>query len=283
MKECNLYKPYKNIVMCTACPNNCIISDGKTGLCGVRKNINGKLFLLVNEFPVAMHVDPIEKKPLYKFMPNTKTFSFGTIGCNLRCAFCQNYDISQERSILGQKYTAEKIVGLALQNGCKSISYTYNEPTIFIEFVKEVATLAKKAGLKNIMVTNGYFTKEALNFIAPDIDAMNIDLKSFSDDFYVKQSGAKLKHVLDSIKRVHKKKIHIEITTLIIPRENDSKEELESIAKFIASVDKNIPWHISRFYPMYKMKDRKHTDIKSLEKAYNIGKKYLEHVYLGNI
>ncbi|MDD4983345.1 MAG: AmmeMemoRadiSam system radical SAM enzyme [Candidatus ainarchaeum sp.] len=283
MKECILYKPYKGKVQCLACANKCVISDGKTGLCGVRKNLKNKLYLLVYGKPVAVHVDPIEKKPLYHFLPNTKTFSFGTVGCNFKCKFCQNADISQEKTIMGQKYTVKKIVELALESGCKSISYTYNEPTIFIEFVKDVAELAHKNGLKNILVTNGYFTKKSLDFIAPYIDAMNIDLKSFSNDFYLKHSGTKLKPVLDSIKRVHKKGIHIELTTLLIPGENDSKKELENIAKFIASVDKNIPWHISRFFPMYKMLNKSPTELQSLKEAEKIGKKYLKYVYLGNI
>jgi len=283
MKECILYKPYKNQIRCIACVNRCVIANGNVGLCGVRKNLDNKLFLLVNEKPIAIQVDPIEKKPLYHFLPNTKTFSFGTVGCNFRCKFCQNYNISQERKILGEKYTAKEIVDLALKNNCKSISYTYNEPTIFIEFVKDVAVLAHKKSLKNILITNGYFTKECLDFIGPCIDAMNIDLKSFSNKFYQEHSGTRLKPVLDSIKRAYKKGIHIELTTLLIPGENDSKKELESIARFIASVDKSIPWHISRFFPMYKMKDKDPTGLKTLKEAKKIGKKYLKFVYLGNV
>ena len=287
-KEAVLYKQEKGMVRCTACAHRCLIPDGKTGICNVRKNINGKLYLLVYGKVAAKHIDPIEKKPLYNFMPHTKTFSIGTFGCNFKCDFCQNADISQFKEffgdkILGEKITPEKIVEEAIKTKCESIAYTYNEPAIFIEFVKDTAKIAKKKKLKNILVTNGYFTEESLNYIKDYIDAMNIDLKSFSDDFYKKYCKARLQPVLDTIKRVSKTKIHIEITTLIIPGLNDSEQELEKIVKFISSLDKNIPWHISRFFPHYKMMNRPITPIKTLEKAHEIGKKYLKYVYIGNV
>ena len=287
MKECVLYKKEGNNVRCQACAHECLISKDKTGICGVRKNINGKLYLLVYGKVAAKHIDPIEKKPLYHFLPKTFSYSIGTFGCNFRCDWCQNYDIAQFRGfydkILGEEITSKKIVEEAIENKCESISYTYNEPVIFIEFVKDTAKIAKKKKLKNIMVTNGYFTKESLDFISDYIDAMNIDLKSFSDALYKKYCGAKLQPVLDTIKRAHKKGIWIEITTLIIPGLNDSEKELEQIAKFISDIDKNIPWHISRFFPHYKMTDKPVTPIQTLEKAEKIGKKYLKYVYLGNV
>lgn len=286
MRECILYKKEKGkkgFVRCIACAHRCLISEGKTGICGVRKNINGKLYLLVYGKVVAMHIDPIEKKPLYHFLPGSYAFSIGTVGCNFRCDFCQNWDISQVREIVGKEITPKEIIDEALKTKCKSIAYTYNEPTIFIEFVKDCAVLSKKKGLKNVLVTNGYMTEECLDFIAPYVNAMNIDLKSFNDKYYSKYCGGKLQPVLDIIKKVYEKGIHLEITTLIIPGLNDSSLELEQIAKFIAEIDKNIPWHISRFFPMYKMKDKEITPIESLKKAEKIGKKYLNYVYVGNI
>jgi pyruvate formate lyase activating enzyme len=282
-KECSLYKKQGDSLRCTACAHRCIISKGKTGICGVRKNIDGKLYLLVYGKVIAKHVDPIEKKPLYHFLPGTQAFSVGTIGCNFRCGFCQNFDISQLKDVVGREISPSQIVKEAIQNKCKSIAYTYNEPTIFIEFVKDIAVLAKKKGLKNILVSNGYETKECIDFIAPFIDAMNLDLKSFSDKFYMKQCKAKLDPVLETIKYAHKKGIWIEITTLLIPNENDSKKEIENIAKFIAGIDKNIPWHISRFFPMFQMTKKEPTEIKKIKQAYEIGKKYLNHVYIGNV
>lgn len=287
MKECVLYKKESDgKVRCLACTHKCIISRGKTGICGVRENCDGKLFLLVYGLPVSQAVDPIEKKPLYHFLPGTFTYSFGTVGCNFRCGFCQNYEISQIKEVFGKYSTPKMIIENAIKNNCKSISYTYNEPVIFAEFVKDTAIEAHKYKLKNVMVTNGYMSKECLEFLTKPkklIDAMNIDLKSFSENFYIKNCGAKLKPVLETINLAHKKKIHIEITTLLIPGENDSEKEIEKIARFIASVDKNIPWHISRFFPKYKMMDKKFTELSSLKKAEEIGRKYLKYVYIGNV
>jgi len=286
MKECDLYEKTENGVRCLACSHKCKIFNGNVGICGVRKNIDGKLFLLVYERLVSMAIDPIEKKPLYKFLPGSKALSIGTMGCNFRCLNCQNFDISQaprEGFVFDDEVSCRDIVKQAILSGCKSIAYTYNEPTIFIEFVKEVSKLAKEKGLKNIWVTNGYMSKQAFEYIKEYVDAMNIDLKSFKDETYKKICGGKLQPVLDTIKRVHGAGIHLEITTLLIPGINDSEGELEKIAKFIASVDKNIVWHISRFFPMYKMKDKPVTDMNKLELAYKIGKKYLNNVYLGNV
>lgn len=284
MKECLLYKKLlENKVQCIACNHRCVISDGKRGICGVRENVDGKLQLLVYGLIISENVDPIEKKPLYRFLPKTRTYSIGTVGCNFKCDFCQNYEISQLKKIVGKETTPEEIVERAIKTGCKSISYTYNEPTIFAEFVKDTAVLARKVGLKNILVTNGYMTKEFMEFVGKYIDAMNIDLKSFDENFYNKVCKAKLKPVLETIKLAHKMKIHIEITTLIIPNENDSIGELDEIAKFISNIDKKIPWHISRFFPMYNMNNKEKTSFDILKEAERIGKKYLNNVYLGNV
>jgi len=287
MKEAVLYKKEKNgKVRCLACAHKCLVNKGITGVCGVRRNVDGKLMLLVYGKVASMNVDPIEKKPLYLFMPRTTSFSVGTIGCNFRCDWCQNYDISQvskEGIIIGKDVTKEKIVSEAIAAGCKSISYTYNDPIIFVEFVKDVAKLAHEKGLKNVMVTNGYWSKESFDYIADYIDAVNIDLKSFDDKFYNKYCGGKLQPVLDTIKRCHEKGIWVEITTLLIPGLNDDDENLEKIAMFIASLDDGVPWHISRFFPMYKMNNKPVTGMESLNRAYEIGKKYLKHVFLGNV
>jgi len=283
MKECSLYKHEGKNIRCFACSHRCLILRNNVGICGIRKNIDNKLYLLVYGKVVAEHVDPVEKKPLYHFLPRTYAYSIGTVGCNFRCGFCQNYDISQLREAIGVETKPEQIVSRAVKAKCKSIAYTYNEPAIFIEFVKDISILAHKKGLKNILVTNGYFTPESLNYISKYADAMNIDLKSFSEKFYLQNCRARLKPVLDTIILAHKKGIHIEITTLIIPGQNDSDKEFEKIAKFISSIDKNIPWHISRFFPIYKMKNLEPTPRETLDKAYKIGKKYLNYVYIGNI
>lgn len=287
-EECTLYKKEKNNkVQCLACAHKCIISENKTGVCGVRKNIDGKLILLVYGKIAAMHIDPIEKKPLYHFLPNTKSFSIGTVGCNFVCGNCQNFNISQinkedKKMIVGNNYSPEQIINEAIKTGCKSIAYTYNEPIIFSEFIYDTAKLAKNKGLKNIMVTNGYWTKESFDYLKNLIDGVNIDLKG-DDNFYKKICKARLKPVLETIKRCYNHGIHVEITTLLIPNENDSEKQINEIAKFITSVDKNIPWHISRFFPMYKMKNKDITSLETLKKAEKIGKKYLNNVYLSNV
>jgi len=289
LKRCDLFKKEgKNkAVRCLACSQACLIGEGKTGICGVRKNVDGELFLLVYNRISSMNVDPIEKKPLYHFLPGSKAFSLGTVGCNFKCAWCQNFDISQVARggiLFGEKITAEEIVNQALKSGSKSIAYTYNEPAIWAEFVKEIAVLAKKKKLCNVLVTNGYFTRQSLQYLDGLIDAANVDLKSFSDKTYSNYCGAHLKPILNCILEMKKKNIHVEITTLVIPGLNDSEKELKQIANWIAKLDKNIPWHISRFFPMYKMKDKEITPRVTLEKAYEIGKKAgLKYVHLGNL
>jgi pyruvate formate lyase activating enzyme len=289
MGEALFYKPLKNnFVQCRLCPNFCVLKNQEIGKCRVRQNIEGKLFSLSYGKPVSINIDPIAKKPLYHFLPNTFTFSVGMPGCNLSCAWCQNWDLTQ-RDISEfeiKEVLPEKIIEEALNSGCPSISYTYSEPFISYEYVLEIAKLAKKVGLKNILVTNGYVNLEPFKKISGFIDAMNIDLKTFDEKTYKRFCGGKLKPILDTIKLAYKKKIHLELTTLIIPGVNDSEKELKKIAEFIFNVDKKgeIPWHISRFFPMHKMRDREITPISILEKAEKIGLEVgLKYVYRGNI
>ncbi len=254
----------------------------------VRKNISGKLYSLVYGRVISSAIDPIEKKPLYHFMPGSSVYSIGTIGCNFKCSFCQNSDIAFPKEVsedsLGEIISPEEIVENAIYYGCEGIAYTYNEPVIFAEMMIDTAKIAKENGLKNIMVTNGFITEEGFNEIKDCIDAVNIDLKAFTDEFYKKHCFASLQPVLDTIKRAKDYKIHTEITTLIIPGENDSEKEIREIARFIADIDKSMPWHISRFFPMHRLKNKIPTPRETLETAYKIGKEErLENVHLGNI
>lgn len=292
-----LVKKDKNFIKCLACSHYCTIAEGKAGICGVRENSGGELNLLVYGKPCAVHIDPIEKKPFYHFLPGTKILSLGTFGCNLGCGFCQNWDISQisrgaKGAVVGWKNFLEKIdylspeavVKMALENHLPAIAFTYNEPTIWTEYAIDIAKLAKKTGLKCAFVSNGYMSKETCDYIAPYIDAINIDLKSFSDEFYIKICKARLQPVLDNIKRLHKAGVWIEITTLVIPGQNDSPAELKKIAEFIVSVSPEIPWHLSAFYPNYEMENIGPTDIEILAAAKKIGESVgLKYVYLGNI
>jgi len=288
-KEALLYeKLEKNQIHCYLCAHHCKIADTKFGLCQVRQNIGGILYTHVYGRPCAMHVDPIEKKPLNHFLPGSSSFSIATVGCNFRCGFCQNWEISQvsysEGDLAGEEIYPQRIVELALENKCKSISYTYTEPTIFFEYALDCAKLAKEKGLYNNFVTNGYMTKEAVEMIQPYLDAANVDLKFFREDSYRKICAGSLEPVLDSIALMRKLNIWLEITTLVVPGTNDSTEELNDIAKYIAGVDKNIPWHISRFYPNYKFTDEEPTPERILKMAQDLGQKAgLKYVYVGNV
>ena len=286
MEKAVLFKKLKNKeVKCLACSHYCRIGENNKGICGVRKNIGGILYLMVYGKPYSLGIDPIEKKPLFNFLPGSKILSFGTVGCNLQCEFCQNFSMSQEREEYGEnEMTPKQIVDLALKNKTQSIAFTYNEPTVFIEYCYDVAKLAHKNKLKTVFVSNGYESKESLTYISKYLDAINIDLKSFNEKFYLATCKARLQPVLETIKLAHKLKIWVEITTLVIPGKNDSDEELKKIAEFIASVDKSIPWHIIAFHPDYKMVDSHATTSKELLRAYKIGKEAgLKYVYTGNI
>jgi len=276
-------------ILCQACSQGCKLDESEYGICGVRKVENGELKLLVYGLAAAVNIDPIEKKPMYHFLPKSSIFSLGTVGCNFRCSFCQNHDISQypkehQYKIAGQKLPPQTIVELALEKGCKSIAYTYNEPIVFFEYTYDTAKLAHKKGLKNIYVTSGYETHKAIDLLAPYIDGMNIDIKAFTDEFYKEICGARLKPVLEAVKYAYQKGIWIEITTLLIPGKNDSDEEIREIAKFIASIDPTIPWHVSAFHPTYKMLDVPRTPASTLLRAYDIAKEEgLKYIYVGNI
>lgn len=291
MKEAMFYeKLEKGQVRCFLCSHRCLIKDGKRGICAVRENRGGTLYTLVYGKIITRHIDPIEKKPLFHFHPGSSSYSIATVGCNLRCTHCQNYEISQypkERPdvvIPGEEMSPKDIVELAQRSGCLSISYTYTEPTIFFEFAYDTARLAKEKGIKNVFVSNGYTSPEATKMITPYLDANNIDLKSFRDEHYRKACGARLQPVLDTIRLMKESDVWVEITTLIIPSYNDSEEELRQIAEFIKSVSVDIPWHVTQFYPTYKLLDQPRTPIKTLKKAREIGLEVgLKYVYEGNV
>lgn len=295
MKQAVLYKKSgKNRVQCLACNWYCKIEESRTGVCGIRENIKGKLFLLTYGKPFnGLAVDPIEKKPLYHFLPGSEILSFGTIGCNFACEFCQNWEMSQYPRInkeikkeidKTETWMPERIVEYAANQKIPSIAYTYNEPAIFFEYAYDTAKLAHKNGIKNIFVSNGYESEEALIKIYKYIDAINIDLKSFSEVFYTKMCKAKLKPVLENIRRCRQLGIWTEVTTLIIPTLNDSGEELKKCADFLVSVSDAIPWHLSAFHPDYKVNNLPRTPINTLLKAYEIGKKAgLKYIYIGNV
>jgi pyruvate formate lyase activating enzyme len=276
-------------ILCEACAHACKLEEGEYGICGVRRVEEGELKLLVYGLAAAINIDPVEKKPMFHFLPKSSAFSFGTVGCNFSCTFCQNFDISQypkehNHRIVGRELPPQKIVDLALENGCRSIAYTYNEPIVFFEYTYDTAKIAYEKGLKNIYVTSGYETRKAIDLLAPYIDGMNIDIKGFTDEFYKEICGAKLKPVLEAVKYAHERGIWVEITTLLIPNKNDSDEEIRGIAKFIAALDTSIPWHLSAFHPTYKMLDVPRTPEETLLRAYKIGvEEGLKYVYIGNV
>ena len=273
-------------VRCQLCPHNCLIPEGKRGVCGVRENSGGQLYTLSYGRVVALNLDPIEKKPIFHFLPGSQSLSLATPGCNFRCKFCQNWQISQERDrVLSVEFVPpERIVELALRYSAQSISYTYTEPTIFYEYAYDICTLAKEKNLANIFVTNGYINPEPLVALKGLLDCANVDLKAFREETYRSVCGGRLQPVLDTIRLMHDLGIWVEVTTLIVPGMNDSQEELTEIAEFIASVSRDIPWHISAFHPDYQMMDRPPTRMDVLLEAEVIGKKAgLRYVYLGNV
>ncbi|MBU4372935.1 MAG: AmmeMemoRadiSam system radical SAM enzyme [Euryarchaeota archaeon] len=276
-----------NKVKCHVCSHRCTIGEGRLGVCRTRQNKNGKLYTLIYNTVSSEAVDPIEKKPLYHFLPGTKSYSLGTIGCNFRCEHCQNWNISQVtlEEAWTEEITPEDAVKRALATGCKSISWTYNEPAIWHEYTYDSAVLAKKAGLKTIYVTNGYITPEALRRMAPYLDAFRVDIKSFSDDFYRKICGARLAPVLESTKLAKELGMHVETITLIIPTKNDSQEEITQIVRWVRdNLGVDTPMHFTRFHPMYNMSDLSPTPTETLEMAHDIAKKEgMRFVYTGNV
>ena len=290
MKQAMFQEPKEGMkVLCNLCSHRCLIAPGHRGICAVRENRDGTLYSLVYDRIIARNIDPIEKKPLFHFLPGSLSFSLATPGCNFRCKHCQNADISQlprdgGGMVPGEPVSPDEIVEAALRHHCASISYTYTEPTIFFELACDTAKLARKAGLKNVFVTNGYITPEALREISPFLDAANIDLKGFTDEFYKNVCGARLQPVLDSIRLYKELGIWIEITTLVIPGHNDSESELRQIAQFVRSVGEGVPWHVSRFHPTYKLVDQPRTPFETLKRARQIGiDAGLRYVYEGNI
>ncbi|MDO8785459.1 MAG: AmmeMemoRadiSam system radical SAM enzyme [Syntrophales bacterium] len=289
IREAMLYEKMDNgKVKCRLCSHRCMIAPARRGICGVRENREGVLYSLVYGMIIAEHVDPIEKKPLFHIWPGSKSFSIATAGCNFRCPFCQNHEISQmpreKGSIAGRETSPADVVERAVRTGARTISYTYTEPTIFFEFAYDIACIARERGLKNIFVTNGFMTEEALDVIAPCLDAANVDLKSFRDDFYRDRCGGRLEPVLAGLKKMKSLGIWVEITTLLIPGLNDSEAELRQIAEFIYSLGAETPWHVSRFHPQYKMNTLPPTSVEVMRRAAQIGKACgLKYVYIGNV
>jgi pyruvate formate lyase activating enzyme len=279
----------KDRVVCALCAHRCDIAPGDFGICAVRENRDGKLVTWAYGEVVAAAPDPIEKKPFYHFFPGTSSFSIAAAGCNFRCGFCQNWQISQRREFEGsggegRLLTPENVIRLARASGCRSVSYTYTEPTIFFEYALDTAILARAAGLTNTFVTNGFMTAEALQVVRPFLDAANVDLKSFRDETYRNVCGGRLQPVLDTIALMRKMGIWVEVTTLVVPGLNDDDGEIADIARFLAGVDRDIPWHLSRFHPDYEYTSASATPMDTLEKAADIGRrKGLRFVYTGNI
>jgi len=299
-------------VRCSLCPHECVIGDGVKGACGIRINRHGKLYTLVYDRVIARHVEPIEKKPLFHFLPGSRAYSLATVGCNLHCSYCQNWDISQwgrehlprklewatddepgigcpqleqlAEEIPGESIAPEALVREALDAGASSIAYTYTEPTIFFELAWDTAVRARERGLRNVFVSNGFISEAPLRQLASVLDAVNVDLKFFRDESYRRISRVRLEPILQAIRLYHELGVWVEVTTLVVPGLNDSDQELREIAGFIRSVDPEIPWHVSQFYPAYKMLDRPPTPLATLERAREIGaKEGLAYVYVGNV
>ena len=277
-------------VRCRLCGFRCAIEAGQLGHCAVRKNVDGTLYSLSYDKVCAAGADPIEKKPLFHFQPGTQSFSIATMGCNFRCSFCQNWQISQaaleDGRIEGQAVSPEQIVRAAGRSGCRSIAYTYTEPTVFMELCHDCGRLAAEQGLANVFVSNGYMTREAIDLAAGWLDGINVDLKAFSEDYYTRLCKARLQPVLDTIAYIAQETdIWMEVTTLLVPGENDSEEELKRLAEFLVrQAGPDVPWHISRFHPQYEYLEAQATPLESLERAERIGKEAgLRYVYLGNV
>ena len=297
MKEALLYeKMADEQARCAVCAHRCTVRPGRRGICEVRENRGGTFYSLVHGLAISQAVDPVEKKPLFHFHPGSTAYSVAAVGCNFRCVFCQNAEISQlpreHGRIMGRDSPPASLVAGAKRYGCQSIAYTYTEPTVWFEYTYDTAVLARQAGIGNVYVTNGYMTAEVLDAFraAGDergslLDAANVDLKAFRDGFYRRQCGARLQPVLDSLKRMKGQRVWVEVTTLVIPGLNDSEEEFRDISQFIAQeLGPETPWHISRFHPTYKLTDRPRTPTKTLHRAREIGLEAgLRYVYEGNV
>lgn len=290
MEACLYDRIEESAVRCRLCSHRCTIKAGRRGICGVRENRDGTLTSLVYGNLIAAHIDPIEKKPMFHLSPGSRAYSIATVGCNFRCQFCQNADIAQmpadrQGLVLGDTVSPEEIVSAALKAGCRSIAYTYTEPTVYFEFAYDTARLAHQAGLKNVFVTNGYMSSEALHMIRPYLDAANVDLKAYSDHFYKTYCSARLTPVKDTLLLMKRLGIFVEVTTLLIPGLNTDSGELKQLAAFLAgTIGTDTPWHISRFHPTYRMTDRPPTPVNILKTARKIGLEAgLKFVYMGNV
>jgi len=290
MKEALLYHKLGGAkVRCAVCNHRCVIPAGRRGICAVRENQGGTLYALNYGQTISAGIDPIEKKPLYHFLPGTLVYSFAAVGCNMACAWCQNWQISQspkpDKPVYGKEITAQEHVAQALKYACPAIAYTYSEPTIFLEYALDTMKLAREKGLKNIWVSNGYMTKETLDTVIPYLDAANVDYKGPDDAVYQKYCGTKAAPITANLKLLHAAGVHLEITTLIVPGINDQSGQLETIARFIAEeLGPDVPWHISRFFPAWKMADTPVTPLETMAMAKKIGEKAgLKYIHTGNI
>ena len=274
-------------VVCRVCAHQCRLPEGATGICRVRKNIGGVLYSLNSDQVATTHMDPIEKKPLYHFLPGSSTFSLAAMGCNFSCRFCQNYQISMvsdENRICGETVSPERLVQQALQNQAASISYTYTEPTVFFELMLETARLAHQQGIKNVMVTNGYMSEQALSLLGPFLDAANVDVKAFNEKFYREYCSARLKPVLETIVAMHARGIWLEVTTLLIPGLNDDREEITQLIGFLLKLDEGLPWHVSRFFPQHRLQHISPTGKDSIHGFLRLGAEMgLKYLYGGNL
>jgi len=292
LKEAELVRPLKDqTVQCLVCEHYCTLRPGEWGKCGIRTNREGILYLVLYGRSIAAHVDPIEKKPLFHFLPGSSALSIGTYGCNMRCQWCQNWQISQVREIdwerepLGESLPPAKLIDIARKQKIESIAYTYNEPTVFFEYTYDAAKLAHEHGIKNVYVSNGFMSPAALEKIGPYLDGINVDLKGFTNELYETYTGTRIAPVKRNIKTIAQETdIWIEVTTLVIPGLNDSDEELRAMAEWLASVNPDMPWHVSAFHPDHQMLDRPRTPPSTLLRARDIGKAAgLKYIYTGNV
>lgn len=285
--KAKLYDQLNGKVNCKVCQHRCIVSPGRRGFCGTRENIDKDFYSIIYAAASSVAVDPIEKKPLFHFYPGSTILSLGTVGCNFRCKYCQNWNISQKtlEEINTQEILPEKAIQLTMENRCKSIAWTYNEPTIWLEYTYDCARIAHKENIKTVYVTNGYMTPETLELIGPHLDAANVDLKSMSNEFYKELCGARLEPVLENIIWMYENNIHLEVTNLLIPGYNDSEEDIQALVKFMAEeVGVEVPLHFTRFFPHYQLNQVPPTDLKVMDMAYDLAKKAgLRYVYLGNV
>ncbi len=269
-----------NTIRCTLCPHNCTLKENQKGICGTRINYNRILYTTIYGEVSAVNVDPMEKKPLFHFYPGEDILSLGTIGCNLKCPYCQNWNISQNTEYTTENVSPEDIINICKNKNIRHIAYTYSEPIIWYEFVYDTAKLANQNKINNVLVTNGYINKEPLKEIAPFIQAANIDVKAFNDRFYTHLIKGKLQPVLETVEYLYNK-THIEITMLIIPGWNDNLNEIKKFTDWVSSLSPDIPVHFSRYFPQYKF-DTPATPLETLREIYDIAAEKLNYVYIGN-